>query len=779
MKLISCHINGFGRFVDFDYKFGSGVNTFTVKNGGGKTTFASFIKAMFYGLPSGRSADNDRKKYMPWSAKSFGGFIVYEDKEKKYRLERSFATKESEDEIALFDLESNTKIPAPECPGEQIFDIDVNTFERSLLLIGAPYKKSTHTTAENDRIIARLNGIINNEDDVTKLSSAIERLDNERRKYALIRGKGGLIYQKETERDRIEMRLADLEKKEGEIEKTNAKISSFGTQIDIEDRRREHLNIELRTAFKKKEIAQKLLVYKKAESEYNEKKSEYEKNLKFFAKDPLSDDDLDEIRRLNGKLDFFAKYEKNLIFSDEKSARIEELQEKSFDTDQIRQLEICENELVLLKRERERLLSDSEYIDLSEKNRTIEHKIENRNRQIIPIVLAIFGAVSVVIGAVMISILTAIGIAAISAGIFFLFAASFIYLRSYVKSIGDKANENSIRAKYNAKLEKINENENKINELDTKISRIISAYGCKSSEELKNDVNELRSLLADKEETNRRNSEISKQKQLIFEKLDEYLSVCPDLTGDYPEKIAVLTERIKKLQTAKILLDSANEHFIEAKENVPTDSENVKDVPRRIEDIENDIRTTDKTIKQLSQNKALLEAERLTIESECDEIPRLKEKMALLEDEISHDSRNLLAINEAMKLLKSGSDNLKLRYLPRMQEAFNSYFNMFETCVQNMCSIGKNLDISAEEAGKIRTIASYSSGLRDIMEFCIRLSLIEALFTDKTVFVIMDDPFVNLDDANTSLALSVLEKISAEIQIVYMTCSKSRAPEKA
>lgn len=776
MKLISCHINGFGKLVDFDYKFGSNVNVFTAENGGGKTTFASFIKAMFYGLPSGRGADNDRKKYMPWSSKSFGGFIVYEDEEKRYRLERSFANKESEDEITLFDLETNTKIPAPECPGEQIFDIDANTFERSLLLIGTPYKKSTHTTAENDRIIARLNGIINNEDDVTKLSSAIERLDNERRKYALIRGKGGLIYQKETERDRIQIKLADLEKKEGEIKKINAEISSLESQIDSEDRKREQLKTELRNAFSEKENAQKLLVYKKAETEYNEKKREYEKILHFFAKNPPSDDDLDEISRLNGKLDFFAKYEKNLVFSDKKRIRIEELQKNTFGADRIHQLEICENELALLKGERERLLSDSEYIELSEKQKFLENKTENKNKQILPIVFAILGTVSVVIGAAMISALTAFGIVTISAGIFSLFAASLIYLRSYLKSIDDKTTENDIRTKYNAKLEKINENQSKINELDTKISGIISMYGCKTSEEFKNKVTELKSLLSDKEEADRQINEINKQKQLIFEKLDEYLSVCPDLTGDHREKIAVLTERMKKLEMAKILLDSANKHFIEAKENVSAESDHVNHITRPIEDIEDEIRTTDKTIKQLSQNKALLEAERLTIESECDEIPRLKEKKALLEDEINHANHNLFAINEAMNLLKSGSDNLKIRYLPRMQEAFNGYFNMFETCIRNMCLVGKNLDISAEQSGKLRAISSYSSGLRDIMEFCIRLSLIETLFTDKSVFVIMDDPFVNLDDVNTSLALSVLKKISAKIQVVYMTCSKSRTP---
>ena len=55
MKLINCYISSFGKLQDFSYDFSSGLNTVIEDNGWGKSTFATFIKAMFYGLNSKKS----------------------------------------------------------------------------------------------------------------------------------------------------------------------------------------------------------------------------------------------------------------------------------------------------------------------------------------------------------------------------------------------------------------------------------------------------------------------------------------------------------------------------------------------------------------------------------------------------------------------------------------------------------------------------------------------------------------------------------------------------
>ena len=63
MNLIKCHIENFGKLQNFDFEFSKGLNTIKEENGFGKTTFANFIKAMFYGLDASKSEKSDRKRY--------------------------------------------------------------------------------------------------------------------------------------------------------------------------------------------------------------------------------------------------------------------------------------------------------------------------------------------------------------------------------------------------------------------------------------------------------------------------------------------------------------------------------------------------------------------------------------------------------------------------------------------------------------------------------------------------------------------------------------------
>ena len=49
MKLISCHVENFGKLSGVDLSFAEGLNTFCNDNGWGKSTLAAFIRALFYG----------------------------------------------------------------------------------------------------------------------------------------------------------------------------------------------------------------------------------------------------------------------------------------------------------------------------------------------------------------------------------------------------------------------------------------------------------------------------------------------------------------------------------------------------------------------------------------------------------------------------------------------------------------------------------------------------------------------------------------------------------
>ena len=109
MKLLNCYIQNFGKLQDFSYEFQDGINTIKQDNGFGKTTFASFIKAMFYGLDTQANArieKSDRKKYIPWQGGIYGGNIEFEIDGKRYRIERTFGKKPIEDTFKLYNLET-------------------------------------------------------------------------------------------------------------------------------------------------------------------------------------------------------------------------------------------------------------------------------------------------------------------------------------------------------------------------------------------------------------------------------------------------------------------------------------------------------------------------------------------------------------------------------------------------------------------------------------------------------------------------------------------------
>ncbi|HCC04481.1 MAG TPA: hypothetical protein DEP51_06510, partial [Clostridiales bacterium] len=170
MKLIKCHIENFGKLSNYDYDFHDGLNTIKEDNGFGKTTFASFIKAMFYGLESKRNTKVliDRKKYEPWQGGKFGGNIEFELQSKKYKIERFFEKKEVDDTFKLYDLSTNLETDDfSQNIGEEIFKLNKEAYERSTFISGQNMEVSM-----NDSLNAKLGNILENENDINSSEKA-------------------------------------------------------------------------------------------------------------------------------------------------------------------------------------------------------------------------------------------------------------------------------------------------------------------------------------------------------------------------------------------------------------------------------------------------------------------------------------------------------------------------------------------------------------------------------------------------------------------------------
>ncbi len=139
MKLISCHIENFGKLQNFDYSFDQEKSIIHEDNGWGKSTLATFIRVMFYGFKGENKRniiDNERKRYKPWQTGNYGGSIVFSVNEKEYRLERQFGEKKSgTDYFALYDNYLNLKSDDYSTNiGEELFGIDIESFMRTVFI---------------------------------------------------------------------------------------------------------------------------------------------------------------------------------------------------------------------------------------------------------------------------------------------------------------------------------------------------------------------------------------------------------------------------------------------------------------------------------------------------------------------------------------------------------------------------------------------------------------------------------------------------------------------
>ena len=127
--------------------------------------------------------------------------------------------------------------------------------------------------------------------------------------------------------------------------------------------------------------------------------------------------------------------------------------------------------------------------------------------------------------------------------------------------------------------------------------------------------------------------------------------------------------------------------------------------------------------------------------------------------------------------LAGARDSLTSRYMPPFIRAFRRYYELLTGESAELVQADAALSVSVIEAGSPRDPAQMSAGTRDLIDLCRRLAMVDAMYPVQKPFLIMDDPFVNLDDDKIKGGLRLLLSASREYQILYFTCHRSRAPQ--
>lgn len=178
MKLLKCHIVGFGNWKNKTIDFKDGLTSVCEKNGFGKSSLASFIRAMFYGLERVTKANNERKRALPFDGSPCGGSLDFEWQGNQYSIERSFIGKTPKDDTLICYKNGIETKELGEIPGNVVFGLDLDSFNRTIFISPTDLEISSSETLN-----AKMSHFVEGSSDGCDFSSVKESLEELKKKY--------------------------------------------------------------------------------------------------------------------------------------------------------------------------------------------------------------------------------------------------------------------------------------------------------------------------------------------------------------------------------------------------------------------------------------------------------------------------------------------------------------------------------------------------------------------------------------------------------------------
>ena len=109
-----------------------------------------------------------------------------------------------------------------------------------------------------------------------------------------------------------------------------------------------------------------------------------------------------------------------------------------------------------------------------------------------------------------------------------------------------------------------------------------------------------------------------------------------------------------------------------------------------------------------------------------------------------------------------------------MKNGLKKYLKLITSVDFSNLQLDTDFNISFEEYGESRKVDYYSKGYRNTIDLCMRLALIDTLFDKEKPFIVLDDPFVNMDETKVENAKQFLHELSKSYQLIYFACHESR-----
>ncbi len=787
MKLIECYIENFGKICKQKFTFKDGLNCIRRDNGEGKTTLSVFIKVMLFGMGDTKKTslyENDRRRYLPWQGGVCGGYLIFSIGKRSYRIERTFAAKAADDTFALYDTDTGLICgDFSENLGEELFGIDADGFERTVFLS----ERNLSAKSENKSISAKLSDLVGTDGDIGVMDEAMKVLE-EQRKFYQKRGGSGKISDLRNRITETEIKLGELSRLEAEMaeadaeaDKLNAEMRALGEQAAI-------LTAKRTEALLRRSQADSLERYKQIQGELDRLVGRKDELIAFFGGEAPSHAEIDEANLGYLRAKQLADTTEADSRDDEKYAELHAIFGQS-----------AQNlpSPALLRAARERVKEAELSADGDEAMRfrelfkkrvpekcEVEAAIAARSAKARHSVRAtIFVAAAVLLaaaiaGGILVTPLFYIGAAAaVALGAFAALKPKAPdeaeqFLLSVCEDLPPRGEQISVLLEMNRLLSSATAEARRADDDNLMLCEFAGHFGCDGEAEIDSLIEKYEKYdslrLAAGYRSEKRQTALAEAARLA-EQSDAFLSRFKTETdapfaeirraiNEYTEITAKIVAYRGELENRSLPLSEDGD----AKETV----EQIDGKRRAIEDAREELqRKLGAVLKRRDECElTLMDRDSLTAQS-----AELKESLADAEAAL----RTVLL---TQKYLTAAKDSITAKYLGKTKESFEKYTRLIGG-EEGDFSMDTSFGVSKLDGGASRATDAYSRGVRELYALAARLALTDSLYDGEAPFVIFDDPFCAFDDERIGRALELLQRLGKEKQIIYFTCSSSRAPK--
>ena len=228
----------------------------------------------------------------------------------------------------------------------------------------------------------------------------------------------------------------------------------------------------------------------------------------------------------------------------------------------------------------------------------------------------------------------------------------------------------------------------------------------------------------------------------------------------------------RKAKIIQSITDFKKQHA-EFKDGLPEGKQEQEDLPA-VDSLIGAEDIAKRKLQEVDDNLQAARNDRKKLLQTVEQIPEMEDQLKRLMERREEAEQNCGILDTTLNLLETAKNNLSNQYVGGVEQNFAAYVHELLGGDFSKALVDHDLTIHVDEKGEAREIDYFSAGTVDSVMLCMRLALIDALFKQEKPFVLLDDPFVNLDDEHTERALEMLKEIAKNKQVVYMACNSSR-----